>query len=72
LECADAQWLIQFCIYIFSFFKFYVMYQLWCSSSNCKVWRSANGWYAYVVNGVLVGKVRYPAPGSKRWLAMLP
>lgn len=56
----------------FSFLKFYVMYQLWCSSTNCKVWRSANGWYAYVVNGVLVGKVRYPPPGSKRWLAMLP
>ena len=48
------------------------MYQLWCSSTSCQVWRSANGWYAYVVNGVLMGKVRYPAPGSKRWLAMLP
>ena len=36
-----------------------------------QLWRSANGWYAYVVNGVLVAKVRYPAPGSKRWLAML-
>ena len=48
------------------------MYQLWCSSTNCQVWRSANGWYAYVVNGLLTGKVRYPAPGSRRWLAMLP
>ena len=71
--CADAQWLLQFCIYILSFFKFYIMYHLFCYTASCQVWVcAANGWHIYVSHGVVVGRYRYPPSGSKRWLALLP
>jgi hypothetical protein len=60
--------------YLFlSFLKFYVMYHLFCYTASCQVWVcAANGWHIYVSHGVVIGRYRYPPPGSKRWLAMLP
>ena len=61
------------CIFILSFLKFYVMYHLFCYTASCQVWVcAANGWHIYVSHGVVIGRNRYPPPGSKRWLAMLP
>ena len=49
------------------------MYHLFCYTASCQVWVcAANGWHIYVSNGVVIGRYRYPPPGSKRWLAMLP
>ena len=57
----------------FSFLKFYIMYHLFCYTASCQVWVcAANGWHIYVSHGVVIGRYRYPPPGSKRWLAMLP
>ena len=49
------------------------MYHLFCYTASCQVWVcAANGWHIYVSHGVVIGRHRYPPPGSKRWLAMLP
>ena len=49
------------------------MYHLLCYTASCQVWVcAANGWHIYVSHGVVIGRYRYPPPGSKRWLAMLP
>ena len=57
---------------IFSFLKFYVMYHLIFSSSIMQIWQSSNGWRVNVIRGKFSSRTRYPAPGSKRWYAMLP
>ena len=56
----------------FIIFKNYVMYQLVFSSSIMQVWQSCNGWRVTVIRGKFSSRLRYPAPGSKRWYAMLP
>ena len=49
------------------------MYHLLSFTAGCQVWVcAANGWHIYVSHGVVIGRNRYPPPGSKRWLAMLP
>ena len=49
------------------------MYHLFSYTASCQVWVcAANGWHIYVSHGVVIGRHRYPPPGSKRWLAMLP
>ena len=56
----------------FSFFKFYVMYHLIFNSPILQIWQSTNGWRVNVIRGKFSSRSRYPAPGSKRWYAMLP
>ena len=59
--------------YYFIIFKIYFMYHLFCFTPSCQVWVcAANGWHIYVSHGVVIGRIRYPAPGSRRWLALLP
>ncbi len=48
------------------------MYHLISSSSIMQVWQSCNGWCVTVIRGKFSSRVRYPAPGSKLWYAMLP
>ncbi len=48
------------------------MYQLIFSSSIVQVWQSCNGWRVTVIHGKFSSRTRYPAPGTKRWYAMLP
>ena len=48
------------------------MYHLIFGSSIMQIWQSSNGWRVNVILGNFSSRTRYPAPGSKRWLAMLP
>ena len=48
------------------------MYQLLLSTPVIQIWVSSNGWRRTIVRGVVISCIRYPAPGSKQWLAMLP
>gem|GEM_PF-3410452 len=59
-------------VFIFFIFKFYVMYHLILSSSVMQIWQSTNGWRVTVIRGRFSSRSRCPAPGSKRWLALLP
>ena len=59
-------------VFIFFIFKFSLMYKLTFSSSLMQVWQSSNGWHVTVIRGKFSSRIRYPAPGSKRWLALLP
>jgi len=56
----------------FSFLNFYFMYHLILSSSVMQIWQSTNGWRVTVIRGRFSCRSRCPAPGSKRWLALLP
>ena len=48
------------------------MYHLIFSSPILQIWQSTNGWRVNVIRGKFSSRSRYPAPGSKRWYAMLP
>jgi hypothetical protein len=48
------------------------MYHLVSSSPVMSHWVSSNGWHVYIIRGRFSSRSRYPAPGSKRWFAMLP
>ena len=48
------------------------MYHLIFSSSIMQIWQSSNGWRVNVILGNFSSRTRYPAPGTKRWYAMLP
>ena len=48
------------------------MYHLILRSPIAQIWLSSNGWRVTIIHGKLISRCRYPAPGSKRWYAMLP